>query len=271
MLAYLEFQFAAMKNEKTSKSAIIQSISRARSIITCLSNGIETLSEIADYCKLSRSTVHRLLKALEQNQLTLQDPLSRRYYLGPLITGLASKPQITHRHLIIYAMGEMKRLSDLTEETITLSLMVGVHIISLYSIPSNSDLRVITEGTSKIGPTCVGATDKILFSQLEDEDRIKAVKHIRLKKFTDNTITDKTELLKQLKQIRLQGYSISSEERIKGAMSIAVPIKNYLFPTALALLGPAGRINLNINSFIVELVKSADTISRNIRKDIWLT
>ncbi len=85
--------------DANKKPAAVKSIYRAANILTCVSNGFNSITDIAEYCGLSKSTVHRLLKALGESNLIVQDPVSREYYLGQLITKLLTKPHITHEYL----------------------------------------------------------------------------------------------------------------------------------------------------------------------------
>ena len=70
------------KNDPGKKSTGVQSVSRALEILLCLGKDIHSLAGIADYCKLSKSTVHRLLKTLEESYFVLQDPINQQYYFG---------------------------------------------------------------------------------------------------------------------------------------------------------------------------------------------
>jgi IclR family transcriptional regulator, KDG regulon repressor len=245
------------------KQSSVQSISRAASIISCLGNGIDTMTEIAGYCKLNKSTVHRLLKALGESRITRQDPLSHRYYLGDLITEIASKTGITHQHLTITAVGEMTRLSDITEETITLSVMSGISHSSLFTIPSKYYLQVIAANV-RATPSCEGAAEKILFSQLDDEILKEAIKNIRIRQVTENTVTDKSKLLNQIRQVQQQGYCISYGEVVRGAACISAPIKRYVVPASLSIVAPIDRVNPKIASFVKELLSSVQKISQSL-------
>ena len=61
------------------------SITHATDILLSLSEDINTLTDIARRCNLGKSTVHRVLKLLEESQFVVQDTTDRRYYLGPLV------------------------------------------------------------------------------------------------------------------------------------------------------------------------------------------
>lgn len=241
----------------------VKSISRAANILFCLSDSVNTLTDIADNCKLSKSTVHRLLKALEESHLATQDPINHKYYLGPLLTGLVLNPQITHGYLIMCAVEEMKRLADIVEDTVTLDAMVAVKAVPLYEIPSKQNLRVIEHGRS-IGPLFAGAPAKVMISQLSDDDLEVVLKNISITPVTRNTVIDKSVLMAQMHDIRKQGYAITYGERIAGSVCIAAPIDKYICPVALSVIGPEARLKPRVDSVIKELKASAGRISDSI-------
>lgn len=245
------------------KTNSVKSISRAADILFCLSNGINTVTDIARECELSKSTVHRLLRALRESHLATQDPITQHYHLGPLITRLSSNPQTNHNYLITCAIEEMKQLWDIIEETVTLNIMIGIQYVRLHEIPSKHDLRVI-EGYDPVGPIYVGATAKVLLSQLNDEELQAAIKNIRISCVTEHSVTDKKVLIAQSRKIRQQGYAISYGERIAGALCISAPIRNYFWPAALSVVGPEIRLKPSVNELIREVTTRSSRITNNI-------
>jgi DNA-binding IclR family transcriptional regulator len=112
-------------NNNTSENIQPKSfVNRIADTLVCLSKGKNAVSEVANDCKLSISTAHRLLNILTEPGFTIYDPTSHLYYLGPLISQLAENPNITHQFLLRSATDEMKRLSGITEETLTFSLLL---------------------------------------------------------------------------------------------------------------------------------------------------
>jgi IclR family transcriptional regulator, KDG regulon repressor len=243
------------------------SIAHAAEILICLSNDLHKVSDIARQCNFSKSTVHRVLKLLEQSNLVVEDTLNHRYHLGLLISQLAAKAIATHKRLISYAEAEMLRLSATTEETVTLDIMSGMQFLSLYEIPSQHNLRV-TQESKRIGPLYAdiyaGASAKVLLAQL-DPARFKIVMDImKIPPLTGRTVTDKKLLIAQLDEIRLKGYSVSRGERIPGAFCIAVPIKKYVLPVVLSVVGPDIRLQPRVKEVVTELKTSSERIGRNI-------
>jgi hypothetical protein len=50
--------------ESDKKPAALKTVFRVASVLSCLSNGIDSVTDIARICKIHKSTAHRLLQAL---------------------------------------------------------------------------------------------------------------------------------------------------------------------------------------------------------------
>jgi IclR family KDG regulon transcriptional repressor len=242
------------------------SIAHAADVLLCLSNSIHTITDISRQCNLGKSTVHRVLKLLQQSQLVVQNASDRRYYLGPFIVQLASNPASTHEYLIMYAADEMKRLSALSEETVTLDILIGTQIFYLYEIPSIHDLKV-TQNNRITEPLHSGASSMILLSQLGDKQLKIALDNIHISPESTGGSGTKGSLMNRLKEIRLQGYAISTSKRISGAMCVSVPIKNYVLPAVLSVVGPESRLRPGLETVIEVLKVSSIRISDKIAKN----
>ncbi len=252
--------------EKNKKPSAVKPISRSALILSCIGDGTNTSSGIAEYTQLSKSTVHRLLNAMEEANLIIHDPIGRRYSIGGLIARLISRPQITHDYLIGCAHDEMRHLLDLAGETVNLGIMLGIKCTSLHVVPSKKDLRVVEE-IQEISSIHAGAAGKMLLAQLNSGELKIAMKNINMESITEYSITDKDELLKQLKQIKKQGYVVCASERIVGAMGIAAPIKNYTMPVALSIVGPEVRMKPRTQELLEALLSAASRISDKIKEN----
>jgi DNA-binding IclR family transcriptional regulator len=204
-----------------------------------------------------------LLKTLEELRTVTQDPVTHHYFLGPLIQKIASNPETNHQYLITCAMAELRQLWEASGETVELNIMVGIQYARIYEIPSRYELKVVA-GPDPVGPIFVGATAKVLLSQLDDAELKAALKNIKISHVTEYSVTDRTELLSQAKETRKQGYATSYGERIDGALCISVPVKNYFWPVALSIVGPQMRFKPRIKNALKELISSAERISSNI-------
>lgn len=251
-----------MKTKK-AKPSPYKSIERTAAILNCINKGIVTVSGIANALKIDKSTIYRLLQALNKAGITLRNPINRQYYIGPLITQLTENPGITHSTLVFSAINEMEHLSELTGESIAVSVLIGVFRYILHEIPSIHEIQIVAK--KRIGTDLhAGATSRILLAQLNSKDLKKALNRISFTQLTDRTITSKDLLIEQLKQDRQHGYAIGCSERAAGAMSISVPIRNYSIPASLGILGLEDRMKPKTAEYIENLVKAAAHVEYNI-------
>ena len=241
----------------------VKSISRAGTVLMSLGNGHDTVTDISACCGLSKSTVHRLLKALEENLLVSQNPMTHRYYLGPLITQFSLSPRNTHELLITSAHHEMQRLAEISQETVMLNIMIGIQCLRLYEVRGTHDLRITGREGSTLS-SLVGATAKALLVQLPEKELERALKCIDIEPVTDRTVTDKDLLVRQLRDIREQGYAVSHGEMIVGVTCIAAPVGAYVLPVAINIAGPENRLSPKEKEVTRELMASTARISGHL-------
>jgi DNA-binding IclR family transcriptional regulator len=249
---------------------LINSIARGADVLRCLSTGVDRISDISERLALSKSTVHRLLKSLENSEFVIEDRMRRRYYLGPLILNLSSKPIVAHQRLVISAFSEMKRLRDLSRETVILHIRAGVERICLEELQSLENIKY-TAGKGVTAPLYIGSAGKVLLSELDAFELDFLLDNVDLKPLGPNTITDKQELLHELERVREQGYATSFRERLPEGASISVPVKGYMIPVALSVLGPDNRFSREVMMEIVEEIKkgAANISSRLLESKQW--
>ena len=158
----------------------------------------------------------------------------------------------------------MKRLRDLTDETVALYVRVGVERICLEEMVSPQNIR-FTAGKGSVFPLCSGSSGKILLSQLEAPQLALLLKNVKLTALGPNTITDKKLLMEELNQVREQGYATSFGERVAGGASISLAIRNHFCPAALAVMGPESRLTTEVMmKHLKEISAGVDRISRQL-------
>ena len=239
-----------------------KSIVRATKIIYSLRNGMNSLSEISRYCKYSPPTVHRILQQMVDLDWANQDAISHKYFLGSLFTEIASDFLAAHRYLVVNAYDEMNSLSIISEETVNLAVLVQLHYVQLHNIISRHSLAV-SEVSHNFMPPFTGATGKVLLSQLDDREIEDILSKVNIASLTNNKISE-SRLLAQLKEIQRHGFAVSTGERVPGSSCISVPVRNYTYPAALSIQGPAERLQPKTKYLTEMLKKSAELISGNI-------
>ena len=169
---------------------------------------------------------------------------------------LASKPIISHRGLTISAFEEMRRLRDLTQETVVLHIRIGLERVCLEELPSFQAIRY-TAGKGFTAPVYTGSAGKILLAELNEVELDLLLRNITYAKIGPNTITDQGLLMEEIKKAMSQGYALSFSERVPGSASVSVPVKGYICPVALSVLAPESRFRSSVMMGYLEEIKGA--------------
>jgi DNA-binding IclR family transcriptional regulator len=242
---------------------MVNSVYRAAEILGILSVGKNRITDICKELSLSKSTAHRLLKTLEKCGFVVQDPASRQYFLGHLIIKLSSNLPDTHQHLVVCAYEEMKKLREISGETVALHVRVGTQRICLEEMQANQNIRYVI-GKGSVSPIYAGSAGKILLAELTDNELNNMLKNIKFTPVGPHTITERNRLSQELDKIKKKAYAISSGETLEGAISLSVPIRGYFCPVALSIFGPKFRLGPRIMDLKGKMEISARRISNKI-------
>lgn len=239
----------------------VQSVDRAIDILMTLVVGPKTLTEVCRATDLTKGTAFRLLRSLADRGIVVKDPgRDNLYMLGPNMLRIAQGVTLGLGALGTLASPVLKRVSEVTEETVTVHIRMGVERICIHVIPSASALRYTVSPGSK-APLHVGAAGRSLIAFLEEAERERVLASLPrpLQAITDDTVTDVETLREQLAEVRERGYAISSGERVSGAAAVSVPIRAHgEFVAALSILGPLTRLPLQrLEEFAVVLQDAA--------------
>jgi len=119
----------------------------------------------------------------------------------------------------------------------------------------------------KRAPLYRTALGKVLLAHIPEEERKKILGGKVLPRLTENTITDKRELEKELNKVREQGFALDQEENEKDVRCIAAPIRNYQrrVIAAISISGPAFRIDEKVqNNLKKALIETSAKISKRL-------
>lgn len=234
-----------MPERTNTRSVRVQSIDRAAQILRCFSARTPTLglSDIARQTGLSTSTTHRLLVALQQNQLVRQTP-DNRYALGPLLIRLVRSGAVSPS-LREAARPSMTALRDAEEETVGLHMLLpDDERVVVDQVESHLPLRrTYTELGIPIALP-YGAPGKVITAFLPS-DRREAVLRRPLKHVTPATRVDPEELRREMEATRHTGYALSFAERTPGIHTVAAAIFDHSGSVlgCLSVSGPEMRMS----------------------------
>ncbi|SEP01098.1 transcriptional regulator, IclR family [Halogranum amylolyticum] len=220
------------ESRKTSKTSLltIEAIQELESA---------SLSEISNHTNIPVSTLHTHLQTLEEMEYIIRE--DGDYKLG----------------MKLFHLGEKARWRDdryqlVKEKAWDLANRVGEEVS--FAVEENNRMVIIFDETAT--PSDEGfqvgryfgihssACGKAALAEFSEKRINDFVEQTKLPAYTDNTITDKDELLSELETIREQGYAVNTQEELEGLRAVAIAINGpdgSLFGT-LDISGPPYRL-----------------------------
>lgn len=207
-----------------------------------------SLAELSINVGVPKPTMHRWLGSLEDAGLIQRTPDGRRYELAARASQLAfsilsNRPGGAIRHEIL------KRVVQELGESCNLTVLDGTEVTYLDRVESKWPLRITFQRGSRV-PVYCSASGKLFLAQLQPAKRDLILSELKYERLTDNTITGRTALLKEIADIRRDGYAFDREEYLSGLICLAVPIfhrkaKSRICTAALAVQAPVARLSYN--------------------------
>ena len=221
------------------------------------SNRAMTATEINSELNLPRQTVHRLCATLERHGFINRQGKSGKYQVARRLRDIGSGLLHNSRdHMMRHQI-----LSDVAQrvgETVNYAVPKEKGMDYLDRVETDWPFRIQLPIGSTVPFHCT-ASGKTFLSSLSSRKRETFVGTLQLDAKTPYTHTTSAGLLKELTQIRKNGYALDQEEFLEGMIAIAVPITdpNGRFIAALAFHGPVLRINISQAIERKQLLQSA--------------
>ncbi|MCP4020378.1 MAG: IclR family transcriptional regulator [Desulfobacteraceae bacterium] len=243
-------------------------VKKAFTILRAVANSGQGLriSEISTQLDISKSTVHGITSALEDQGAIIRDSVSKKYTVGMTLMelGRIAFERIDFKKA---ARPVMEELMEACQESVFLGIRNGSRVTVVDIVESRKDFKI----TSPIGtaiPLTAGATGKIFLSMMEDHDIKKFLNEQPLKTYTVKTITSNNRYLEELKKVKTNGFATDDEEYISGVRAVAAPLKGYgLYSCAIWVVGFKAGLNKSKIQIIAEqTVRAADKISQKLNR-----
>ena len=254
---------ADLDKTSVSRTGQVQSLTRALSILNLIAENPPGLSltVIAKSLKLAPSTTHRLLTTLQEERYVQYDRDASRWQIAmqAFVTGNGF---LTSRDLATVARPYMRRLMEISGETVNLAIADQDNVIYLAQVESREMMRVFSKPGNRVPMHCSGVGKAMLMAMSDQE-----VQHIidtqGLVRLTDKTITEPKALFQELADCRAQGFALDDEEHAIGLRCVATLIYDeHAEPLAsLSISGPAARIS---RDRLMELGKTALGIAAEV-------
>ena len=156
-----------MDNSTTQNNELVSAVGRTMAVLEALAEHPEEsgVSEIAQKLDMSKSTVYRFLQSLKARGYVVQDA-EDRYRLSVRLFELGAQA-LPHLDIVREAEPGMRRINELTGETVHLGILDEGSIVYVHKIDSKYNLRMYSRIGRRAPLYCTGI-GKVLMAWLED-------------------------------------------------------------------------------------------------------
>ena len=202
----------------------IQGIARAAALLRALEHQPDgmSLGQLAKAVELPRSTVQRIVDALDNEGFVIAASAASGVRLGPALLALAAA---TRFHIAEAARQTLEALAKECGETVDLSIADQDKVVFIDQVSGTHRLTAV----SAVGvsfPLHSSANGKAALAAMRDDDIVKLRKRLRLLALTPNTITTWERLEREIAAVRRTGLAFDREENSLGICAVAMSIRS---------------------------------------------
>jgi DNA-binding IclR family transcriptional regulator len=245
----------------------VKVLSKAAAALNVLAReGEMTPAELAEHIREPRTSVYRILQALEENGL-VQPGLKRgSFELGLQLFTLGSAVARRFGDERAVALPSMEQLHERTLQTIFLTVRRDREAFCVERL-DGQQVGVMILPVGGTVPLHSGANARVLLAFESEEFWDAYFADGPLERFTEKTPTTRKALLAELRLIRERGYSVSDEDVIPHVASIAAPVFDHTgrIRASLSMAGPSPAVLGDAAEGNIALVREAAAdISRRL-------
>lgn len=219
-----------------------------------------TLTELSKRTGLPLATVHRLARELEQWRALDRDEQGR-YGVGFRLWEMGLLAPV-HSRLREVSMPYLLDVHRASHETVQLAACDGFEAVYVDKLTSSTAIPAASRIGARLPLHATGIGKALLAYQ--PAAYIDALLQRPLERSTQYTKADPSSLRKELAAIRTRGYSMSSQEYVLGATSIAVPV--LIDDRAIAAVGLISyEMRDDLEQFAQVCSNAAAAISRRLQ------
>jgi len=252
------------KREK--KSYVIQSVTNALNLLEEFKGDRDELgvTELSKRLNLHKNNVFRLLATLEAKGYIEQNKATENYRLGVKSLELG-QTFIKQLGLVRQAKPFLREIVEKCNEMAYVGIIRQNSVIYLDVEEANQMVKVDNRVGWRIPIHCTAiGKAQIAHASEEELEKLGILNH--MERFTPNTIVDKVEFIKHIKEVAQRGYAVDNEEHNLGVRCVGVPLKDYTGRVVggISVSGPSFRMtDAVLKRKIIPVVKKA---GRNVSK-----
>lgn len=233
----------------------MQGIERAATVLRAVGHGRGglRLTEVVEAVGLPKTTVHRVVGALEGEGL-LRTDAGGRIWLGQ---GLRSLAQRATTDLAAQVRPAVVALHRATDETVDVAVVDGALVRFIDQVQSTRALRVVSEVGAAF-PLHATANGKAALAALAPGE-LDEVLALGLPRLTPSTIVDPGRLRAELDAVRAAGVAFDHEEHTAGISAVGAAVAGPDGPVlTLSIPAPSERFAATRDALVAALRTAID-------------
>lgn len=239
----------------------VASFARGLGVICAFSEDAprQTLTEVAERAGITRAAARRFLLTLVA--LGYARIEGKRFELTPKVL------DIGYAYMSSLGLAEtlqpyLRRVAEAVGESCSAAVLDGEDVIFIARASARHRVLTVNLHVGARLPAHCTSMGQVLLAFLEPERQRAALKDMRLRRFTDATITGVDALRARLDEVRARGWTLCDEEMEVGLRAIAVPLRdaNGLVTLAINLSVQAGQVSAEalVRNYLPILRAAAD-------------
>jgi DNA-binding IclR family transcriptional regulator len=250
-----------------SSSSEVPGVERALDLLELLvfsARGL-TLSEVSRKLGMAKSSSHRLIRVLEKRGYLQRKPDGHHYILGRRVgdlTSVTTADQQLQATCFLHAQKIAKKL----QLTVLVAVPTGAEGVIILKVESPNDIFPGAFVGHHFDLHCT-ALGKALVAYLPEAEIHRIFHKQNLIQYTASTICNFHNLMADLAQVRVRGFSINNEELTLGGRSVAAPIFSHI-GRAIASICVRGSTKSFSYSRILSCGKEVVSVANEISRDL---
>ncbi len=223
-------------------------------------------NDLAKALNINKATTSRIVKTLQKEGYLDQDPLTKEYCLGPMISSLSkSITKSLDNQTSIIAQPYCDSLRDAVSETVHFEILSGNNIYLAYTARCRNPISVAIDPGDRVypqvhsGAKCIAAYTHPRLVDYWLQNPPPEIFH--------NTAIDSEVLMKEYAEINENGYAIDDGNHNLNIFSIAAPVfdNSGRAIASVVIVVPSLRKKQIRNDVNIELIKlTAKRISEKL-------
>jgi DNA-binding IclR family transcriptional regulator len=249
------------------------SVVDSRTYATSLLKGVKLLSlfsperrewgvtELSVALRVAKSTVSRIAHTLEAEGFLTRSANGERFRLGIRLWELGCVALDENSGFQERARSCLEALVVASGESAQAAILDRLEVVYVDKVDAPQSLRPYTSLGARFPAHCT-ATGRVLLAYAPDADLTRLIKK-GLRRYTERTVSDGSELRAELARVRSQGYAVNRGEWRADIGGIAAPVRDRSRAVigAIGVTIPLTRFPKNTSPMIKQVVKAAETLS----------